>query len=146
MKDLGRTHFCITFIVLLGGGNQKVALLKPRFQEEKIENIELCGQEKGLVLGLSLLVKYHLIWFCKQLSRSAQVPREPLQRQENYSLWYVFFSRKKKKKMLWSLCWKCLWANETVSSISIHQISTGSLISARQYIKHRTAGTGSLTS
>lgn len=61
MKDLGYTHFCITFIALLGGGNQKVALLKPRFQEEKTENIELCGQEKGLVLGLSLLVKYHLI-------------------------------------------------------------------------------------
>lgn len=45
----------------LGGGNQKVALLKPRFQQEKTENIELCGQDKGLVLGLSLLVKYHLI-------------------------------------------------------------------------------------
>lgn len=61
MVDLVYTHVYVTFISIMAGGGQNYCFAETKISRGKIENIELCGQEKGLLLGLSLLVKYHLI-------------------------------------------------------------------------------------
>lgn len=54
-------HVYTIFISIMDEAGQKCCFAETKISKGKIENIELCGQEKGLVLGLSLLVKYHLI-------------------------------------------------------------------------------------